>query len=46
MKDIREYKDIYSTFMKLKDRNPQQEYTVTAGRKAQVKNYGNNSSRK
>ena len=42
MKDIRDYKDLYATFMRLKDSKAQQEYTVTVG-KGQVKRNGSSS---
>ena len=36
-KHITDYKELYATFMRIKDNMPQQEYTVPAERKDKVK---------
>lgn len=44
-KNITEYKELYATFLRLKDNKPQQEYSVPAERKDKVKKDGANASR-
>lgn len=44
-KHITDYKELYATFMRIKDNKPQQEYSVPAERKGKVKKDGANASR-
>ena len=44
-KSISDYKELYSTFMRLKDVKPQQEYTVVPAGKDKVNKNGTNASR-
>lgn len=39
-KHITDYKELYATFMRIKDNKPQQEYSVPAERKDKVKKDG------
>lgn len=44
-KSISDYKELYPTFMRLKDVKPQQEYTVVPAGKDKVNKNGTNASR-
>lgn len=45
MKHITDYKELYATFMRIKDNKPQQEYSVPAEGKDKVKKDGTKASR-
>ena len=45
MKHITDYKELYATFMRIKDNKPHQEYSVPDDRKDKVKKGGTNAIR-
>lgn len=44
-KHITDYKELYATFMRIKDNKHQQEYSILTERKDKMKRHGENTNR-